>query len=44
MELFDSNFEHKALIEEIKSIDINKMTPMESINILFDLIRKAKDV
>ena len=40
----DNNYLYKSIIEEIKSIDIDKMTPMESINILFDLIKKSKEI
>ncbi|MBN1521222.1 MAG: hypothetical protein JW928_01710, partial [Candidatus Aureabacteria bacterium] len=42
MELFDRNFIYQAIIDEIRSIDINKLTPMEAINHLHDLIRKIK--
>jgi DNA mismatch repair protein MutS len=43
LELFDSGLLHQALIDEIRSIDIDGLTPMEAINVLHELIRKAKN-
>ena len=34
--------EETPLEKRIRSIDINKLTPMDSMNILFELIKMAK--
>ena len=38
---FESN-ENKEIIDEIKKIDLNTLTPIEAMNVLFKLAEKAK--
>lgn len=38
------NFGQFSLIDEIKSIDINNLTPMQAFNMLYELHNKAKDI
>jgi DNA mismatch repair protein MutS len=42
MQLDFSDLQKDALLKEISSIDIMNMTPMDSMNKLFDLIKRAK--
>ena len=37
-----SDYKKDYLIEKLNNIDISRLTPIESINILYDLIEEAK--
>lgn len=42
MQLGFTDFQKEILIKELKNMDINNLTPMESMNKLYDIIQKAK--
>ena len=42
MEQFTLQREETLVEKRLNSIDINKLTPMDSMNILFELIKLAK--
>ena len=34
----------KEIMEELKTLDVNTLTPIESMQILFDICDKAKNI
>ena len=44
MQLGFADLEKEKLIAEISNIDIINLTPMDSLNKLYDIIKKAKTI